>query len=199
LDTVGELDVEDLLEPLPQGRSQDREGDLDAMVEVPRHPVRGGEEVLLVAAIEEIVDARVLEEAIDDRDDADSLGQSGYAGPEAADPPDDQVDVHPRLARRAQLVDERAIDETVQLGDQPGPAPRSGVLGFTANLRDQRLPEPGGGDDEVVEPDRPGVTGEEVEQLGQVLAEGFPARKEPQVRVNPAGTDVVVACGDVTV
>src|SRR5438477_574670 len=103
----GELGVEDLLDPLAQRRGEDREGDLDAVVEVPGHPVRGGEKVLLVASVQEIVDARVLEEAIDDRDDADPLGQTGQAGPEAADPPDDQVDVHAGPARRAQLLDQR--------------------------------------------------------------------------------------------
>src|SRR5262245_24870703 len=104
LDRVAQLDVENLPEPLPQGGSQDREGDLHAVVEIPGHPVRRGEEVLLVATVQEVVDAGVLEEAIDDGDDADPLGQTGQAGAEAADAPDDQVDLHPRLARRAQLV-----------------------------------------------------------------------------------------------
>src|SRR5262249_53217424 len=112
LDGVGQLDLEDLLEPLAQGRSQDREGDLHAMIEVPGHPGRRGEEGLLVATVQEVVDAGVLEEAIDDGDDADPLGQTGQAGAEAADAPDDQVDLPPRLARRAQLVDESAIHET---------------------------------------------------------------------------------------
>ena len=95
-DGVGELDLEDLAHLGLEPRVEDGEGDLDAVVEVARHPVGGGEEVLGRAAVLEVEDPGVLEEAVDDRDHADALGQPRHAGPQAADAAHDEVD----LARR---------------------------------------------------------------------------------------------------
>ena len=44
----------------------DREHQLDALVEIARHPVCAREIDLFVAAVEKVIDAGVLEEAVDD-------------------------------------------------------------------------------------------------------------------------------------
>ncbi len=48
----------------------------------------------------EAIDAAVLEEAADDRLDADVLGQARHARPQAADAAHHEVDLHARLRRR---------------------------------------------------------------------------------------------------
>ena len=72
-----------------------REHQLDALVEVARHPVGAGEVDLLLAAVQEIVDARVLEKTIDDRDHLDVLAVPGHAGPQRADAAHVQADATP--------------------------------------------------------------------------------------------------------
>ena len=59
----------------PSGDSH-REEELDAPVEVARHPVGAREVDLLVAAVPEVEDARVLEEAVHDRDDLDRVARA---------------------------------------------------------------------------------------------------------------------------
>ena len=79
----------------------DREEDLDAAAQVARHEVGAADDEAVLAAAVEPVDAAVLEVAADDAADADVLGEPGHAGPQAADPADDQVDLaRPRATPR---------------------------------------------------------------------------------------------------
>ena len=63
-----------------QLRVFDRGDQLDAAVEVARHQVGGADQHAGLVAALEGVDARVLEEAADDRDDADVLRDPRHAG-----------------------------------------------------------------------------------------------------------------------
>ena len=78
----------------------DRHGHLDAVVEVARHQVRGGDVDGLLALALEGVDARVLEQAPDDRDHADVLRDARHARAQAADAAHVQLHAHARAARR---------------------------------------------------------------------------------------------------
>src|SRR4029453_3394411 len=64
LHVVLEDRVESLVSLLPALRCLDREQQLDAAIQVARHPVGAREVDLLVAAVPEIVDARVPEEGV---------------------------------------------------------------------------------------------------------------------------------------
>ena len=66
-------------------------------------------------AVAEAEDAGVLEEAADDRLDADALRQAGDARPQAADAAHDQVDLDAGLAGVVERVDDLGIDQGVQL------------------------------------------------------------------------------------
>ena len=96
---VGQVDVEDLLEPVLQAGVDDRDERLDPAVEVAGHQV-GRADVARPAAragaVGEAEDPRVLEVATDDRAHPDVLGQARHPGTQAADAADDEVD----LARR---------------------------------------------------------------------------------------------------
>ena len=80
----------------------DREHQLDAAAEVPRHPVGRGEENLGLVVVLEIRDARVLQELVDDAGDVDVLRDPGHARAQAADAADDQVDFHAGMRRRVE-------------------------------------------------------------------------------------------------
>src|SRR5882724_10716883 len=196
---VGELRLENLADLPVQGGVQDREGGLDAAVEVAGHPVGRGQEVLRLSAVLEVVDARVLEIAVHDRDDADVLGEVRDLRAQAADAADDEIDPHAGRARRVQLLDQAPVDQRVHLGDEARRAARPGMVRLAADPFHERVTHRGGSEDEVVESGRARVAGEEVEELGQVLAELAPAREEPNVAIDPRGPEVVVAGGEVAV
>ena len=70
---------------------------------------------------------------------------------EAADPADDEVDAHAGLARRVELLDERAVHQAVHLGDDPGAAAGPRVLGLAADADDQPVAQPGRRHQQVLE------------------------------------------------
>src|SRR2546427_8417489 len=110
------------------GRAAHRRHPLDAPPQVAGPPVGRAEVVLGVAAVREMIDAGVLEEASQDADDADAVGQAGDARPERAHAPHDEVDVDAGRRCAVQRRDDLGIGETVELGANPRGPPRSGVL-----------------------------------------------------------------------
>ena len=82
---VGEAALEHVEQLGLQLRVLDRRDQLDPAVEVARHQVGGAHQNPRLLAALEGVDARVLEEAADDRDDADVLRDPRHPGPQAAD------------------------------------------------------------------------------------------------------------------
>src|SRR5262249_25593205 len=91
-----ELGVEDVTKILAQRGVLDRYDDLDATLEVALHAVGRADQVFLVAPVPEIEDPAVLEEASEDADHADPLGDARDAGPQATRVAHDQVDAHAR-------------------------------------------------------------------------------------------------------
>ena len=87
-------------------RGLDREHDLDAPEEVAWHPIRARQEDLGAPRIAEVEHAAVLEEAVDDADHTDPLGDARQARAQAAGAPNDQVDVDAGLRRAIQRVDD---------------------------------------------------------------------------------------------
>ena len=85
LDGVGEIGGENFVVDAGAGGGvADGEDDFAALEEVAGHPVGGAEVDFVVAAVGEVEDAGVLEEAADDGADADALGQAFDAGAEDA-------------------------------------------------------------------------------------------------------------------
>src|SRR5262249_57702818 len=89
-----ELRTEPRPELLPEQRVLDGRHHLDATLEVALHAVGGADEVLLLAAVAEVVDAAVLQEAPHHAHHADRLRQPGHSGAQAAGVADDQIDLH---------------------------------------------------------------------------------------------------------
>ena len=124
----------------------------------------------------------------------------GIPGPQAADAAHDQVDRHAGLAREVELLDQRPVHQAVHLGDDArGPA-RAGVLGLAPDARrGSPSRRPVGATSRWRKPARARVAGQQVEELGDVLAEGLPAGEEAEVAVDAAGAGIVVAGGQVAV
>ena len=69
-------------------------------VEVARHPVSRAEVELIVTAVREVEEARVLEKTPDNAHHPDSVAHARNSGPQAADAAHYEIDVHARLRRR---------------------------------------------------------------------------------------------------
>ncbi len=94
-----------------------REDHLAALEEVARHPVGRAEIDFVVAAVGEVEDARVLQEAADDGAHADAFRQAFDAGPQDAEAANDQVDLDSRLRGLVERLDDRGLEQGVHLGD----------------------------------------------------------------------------------
>jgi hypothetical protein len=100
---ITHTEVEDLPQPFFGPRCGHRRHDFHPPGEIAEHPV-GRPYVKfalkgIVVASGEMEDPRVLEEASNDRTHANTLAAAGDAGPEAADPPDHQVNRYARASR----------------------------------------------------------------------------------------------------
>ena len=193
---VGEVELEDLVEPGAQAAVGDAQHRLDAPVEVARHEVGRADDVLgvVVAGLAEAEDPRVLEVATDDRPHGDVLGQAGHAGAQAADAAHDEVDPRARRRRRVELVDHLGVDERVDLHRD-----LAAGLRLPADELAQLVAQVHRRDEQPAVLARPAVAGEVVEQLREVGAEIGIARQHAEVFVDGRGLRVVVAGADVAV
>jgi hypothetical protein len=135
----------------------------------------------------------VLEVTIDDGDDPDALRETGHAGSQAAHAAHDQVDLHARLTGEIKLLNDRGIDQAVHLREEPSRFAGAGVLGFFADVGEKVLAQPQRREQEVVEPLRPGVAGQKIEQLGQVPAKSFSASEKTEIAVYARSARVVIS------
>ena len=84
-------------------------------LQVALHGIGRGDEILLVSAVAEIVDAGVLQKSPDDADHADIFGQAGDPGTQPAGVAHDQVDLHPGHGGPVERLDDIAILQGVHL------------------------------------------------------------------------------------
>ncbi len=169
------------------------------MVEVAGHEVGGGDVHGVLSFALEGVDARVLEQAPDDRHDPDVLGDAGQAGAQAADAPHVELHLDARLRGGVQRADAAPVDERVHLhGDPRGMLGR--VRGDRAlDLLEQPLAQVLGGHQHLAVVQRAPVAGEVVEHVGHVRADLLVGGEQPEVGVQAGGGRVVVAGADVHV
>src|SRR5262245_11549961 len=92
-----QLRINGLRELLLQGRILDRHDHLDTALEVALHAVGRSDEPLILAAVAEVIDPPVLEEAAHHADHPDGVGESRYARPQPAGVAHEQVHLHPGL------------------------------------------------------------------------------------------------------
>ena len=113
----------------------------------------------------------MLQEAPDDRAHADILGNLRDARPQAADPPDHQVNGYALHGRLVQGADHARFHQCVDLGDNPCLAARGRVARFPPDQLDQLVAQGERGLVEQVQIGRLGQTGDLHEDLVDVLAQ----------------------------
>src|SRR5262245_21662135 len=91
---------------------------LDPIIEVPCHEVGTPQIDLLPAAIPEVIDATMLQEAAHDAGDMDVLAESGDPRAQTAYASHQQVHLDAGLRRLIEQLDHRPIDDGVHFEDQ---------------------------------------------------------------------------------
>ena len=196
---VGEHHVDDLGQAGLRLVVLDRGDRLDPPVEVAVHQVGRADVPLLVAAVGEAPDPRVLEELADDRADPDPLGDARQAGLERARAADDQVDVDAGLRRPVERLDHRDVDDRVELEDDPCRATGRGVPDLALDEVEEPRAQAVRRDEQPAERPLARQAGQDVEQVGDVGADLRPAGQQAEVDVQPRRLRVVVAGPDVDV
>ena len=138
LGVVLEKGLEDADEAALEGRFLDRDHQLDALFQVARHPVGRGDVHLAAAAVVEMEEPGMFEEAVDDGDDLDVFRILGIAGLEAADAAHVQADFHAGLRRLVKRMDEFRILQGIHLRDDAGGEPLFRSLGLAGDEVQQR-------------------------------------------------------------
>src|SRR5262245_51780699 len=127
LTLVTQTDVEDFPQPLFGTGCGHRRDNLHTPGEIAEHPVgrtnvKFAIERICVAS-GEMEDPRVLEKASNDGTHANALTAAGNTRPEAAEPPDHQINRYACTSRCTQRLNDRGILELVHLGYDAGWAP----------------------------------------------------------------------------
>src|ERR1700694_3426112 len=136
----------------------------------------------------------MLEEATDQRADADSVGKTGHTGTQGRETAHDQVDLGPCLGRRVQRFDDFLVDQAVDLEDDAATA-RPG--GLPLDHADDVGAQAHWGHQQPAESTLAAVAGQEVEQLGHVCTELGIRRQQADVLIDLRGLGIVVAGADV--
>src|SRR5215472_10158844 len=134
---VCEIGRQNLLrDALAQGWILQREEHLDTLIQIARHPVRAAQINLRLAAVLEIKDAAVLQEAAYDAAHANPAADAAQAWHQGALPANNQVNFHARLRGPVQGANHRGIDHRVAFGDDSGGSPAPRVARFPFDQRD---------------------------------------------------------------
>src|SRR5262249_39046266 len=96
----------------------DRENQLDSPVEIARHQVGAAGMNLLIAAVTKIKNPAVLEKAANHARYTDCFAHARNARAQAADPADEQVDLHSGLRGAVEQADHAWIHQRIHLEDQ---------------------------------------------------------------------------------
>ena len=93
LDIVVEIYFQDTLDPFFMRRKFDGRHQFNAFIEVARHPVSRRNEDVFLAAVIEVEQAAVFQEAADDAVDFDVFADAGQTRTDDADAADDEADL----------------------------------------------------------------------------------------------------------
>src|SRR5947209_191131 len=119
----------------------------------------------------------MLEEAADDTDHANAITDVRNSGSQAADAPHDKIDFNPRLRRAIERVYHVSVYKRVHFTDDPGRPPCTRMIGFSRNELDEARAHVHGRNDQLAVQLLPRISGQRVEQIADVSADGWAGRQ----------------------
>src|SRR5215831_5974534 len=182
-------------------RVEDWTQGLDATIEVAGHQICGrnvdsrlGMRQSVAGA--ETIDAPMLEKAADDRLDTNVLRKSGNAGPQAANAAYDKFDRHTRGGRLVKRVDHDRVDERIHLYPDRGRPARPGMRNLRRDMVENAFPEVDRRDRHALQICRLGITGDEIEDAGDIACNRRLGGEKRKVGVDTRRHRMIVAGAD---
>jgi hypothetical protein len=130
---------------------KNREDHLDAAVKVAGHEIGAAEENEWIPSVGEDIDSAMFEETVHDASNCEVFAESGYTGPEAADPADEELDGDSFLGAGVERLDDLRVDESVGFDKDSGRATGTVVGRFPVDKFEEARGKIKGGDEEFVE------------------------------------------------
>src|SRR6266849_6244373 len=203
LATVGfQLTIEHRAQFLAQLDILDRRHHLDAAFEITLHAVGRSDQVFVVAAIVEVVDASVLEKTSDDAHDADVLGEPGEARPQTACIAYDEVDLHAGACGTIKSARDVSVLEGVYFELNQAAAnrvPRLQAHLALDSIEQSLLEKSRRGQELAVFAPGPVTGSQEIEQLRQVAADRVVGGEQTEIGVEARGAGMIIAGADMSV
>ena len=168
-------------------------GNLHPTVEVPGHKVRRGDVYLGIRSPAEAVDPPVLQVTAHNAGDVDIFRVGGDSRPQAADAPEDHLDLNTGAGGLCQLVHDLTLGHGVGLdADIP-----LGALGhLLLNEGEELCLDAGGGHQQVLVAAGQVAHQHVLEEHGAIQTDGLAGGHEAQVGIHGVGLFVVVAGAD---
>ena len=199
LDIVPEAGVQNGFQAARQLPVGDGHHKLHPFIQIPGHPVRAGDEKLVVAAVVEKENARVLQIPVHNTDHADYLAVGPGARFQAANAAHVQFNVHPGVRGPVQGVNDFHVLEAVHLGGNAGGFPLPRAFRFPFNkFNKARLHQHRGGI-QLAEAHELGAPRHGIEELGSVRSQLVVAGKVGNIRVNLGSGLIVVPRAEMAV
>ena len=104
---VGQISSQNFMHhPIPQQRILQREQDFNALMQVPRHPVRAAQIHFRIATIFKIENAAVLQESSHDAAHSYTVAHAANSRTQSANSTYQQLDLDPRLRSQVERLDD---------------------------------------------------------------------------------------------
>ena len=142
----------------------------------------------------------MFQKTVHDAAHGDVLAHALDAGPQAADAAHDQVDLHAGLRRAVKRLDDLAVHQRIHLGDDArGQAAAGRSRPRARSAASIRVVQLERRDQQLAHALELADAGQQVEEIGGVLAEVRAAGQQAEVGVKPRGGGIVIAGGEVDV
>jgi len=125
---------------------KNREDHLDAAVKVAGHEIGAAKKNEWIPAVGEDIDTAMFKETVHDASNCDVFAESGYTGPEAADPADEELDGNSFLRASVERLNDLRVDESVGFDKDSGRATGTVVSGFPVDELEEAGSKIKGGD-----------------------------------------------------
>src|SRR5690242_7233175 len=141
----------------------------------------------------------MLEESSDDAHHANVVAHTRNTGTQTANSANYEIDLHARLRRLVQRLDDLCIDDGIHLCDDARALSLDSVTSFAVEQREETPPHVRRRDDQLSIQPLARETRKRVEQIAQVGAQRRTAREQSDVRVDTRSLRIVVAGADMRV
>src|SRR5215831_17312431 len=166
---------------------------LHAVIQVARHEIGASDEHFVLPAVAEVKDPCMFEEASDHRNDGDGLANARQARTQTTNAAYLKINPHSGLRCSVKRLNARRIHQCIHFEGEIAITMFSMATLLTLDPVKELLPQGRGRHEQFRIRVLPGVSGQRVEQIGSIIADGWITGKVAQIGIDAAGDHVVIS------